>query len=56
MAEARTANITELRHHLAWWDEQVEVFVHDGRGGVFAIVALQDHDGQPWLKIERVPR
>ena len=48
-----TCNVTELRHHLNWFDDTIEVFAENEAGQRYEIVKLVDRDGAPVLIIRR---
>ena len=50
----RTCNVTELHHHIGWFDDTLEVFCVDAEGRRYEIVALLDEGGSPVLKIQAV--
>lgn len=47
-----TCNVTELRHHIAWFDEACNVFCVDSNGRRYEIVKLLDVKGSPVLEIK----
>jgi hypothetical protein len=49
-----TCNVTELRHHISWFDELREVFAVDDNGKRYEIYKLLDVDAAPVLKIREV--
>lgn len=49
-----TCNVTELRHHINWFDELCDVFCVDDAERRYEIVKLLDVDGGPVLQIKEV--
>lgn len=49
-----TCNVTELHHHIGWFDDTLEVFCVDDSGRRYEIVKLLDVDGSPVLQIREV--
>jgi hypothetical protein len=49
-----TCNVTELHHHIGWFEDTLEVFCIDAEGRRYEIVALLDEGGSPVLKIQAV--
>lgn len=46
-----TCNVTELQHHIGWFDNAREVICVDDSGKRYEIVELLDVDQSPVLKI-----
>ena len=46
-----TCNVTELQHHIGWFDDPREVICVDDSGKRYEIVELLDVDQSPVLKI-----
>lgn len=54
-AASNTCNVCELRHHIAWFDEERIVFAVDESGRRYEITKLLDVDESPVLQIREVP-
>lgn len=50
-----TCNVTELHHHIGWFDDESEVYCQTETGIRCEIIRLEDHDGKPVLIIRRLP-
>lgn len=49
-----TCNVTELQHHIGWFEDTCEVFCVDQHGRRYEIVKLLDVHGSPVLEIKEV--
>lgn len=46
-----TCNVTELRHHIAWFDDENLVYCIDEGGQPYEIIRLQDDNESPVMVI-----
>ncbi len=50
-----TCNVTELHHHLGWFDDTKDVIAVDDGGRTYEIYKLEDVAQAPVLRIREVP-